>query len=96
MPVTRSVLKSDRPKVVRVRNLLTECRRVANRKVTDTSRNSVPECRMANKLTVARMVTLAGAIAAIGPVAVPAGACARTAAPFNNCDKRCGGYSTTL
>lgn len=74
MPVTRSVLKSDRAKVARVRNLLAECRRVAN--------------RMANKLITARMVTLAGTIAAIGPVAVPAGACVRTVAPFNNCNKR--------
>ena len=49
--------------------------------------NLLAECRMANKLITARMITLAGAIAAIGPVAVPAGACARTAAPFNNCDK---------
>ena len=70
MPATRSVLKSNRAKVARVRNLLTECRRVAN------------------KLITARMVTLAGAIAAIGPVAVPAGACVRTVAPFKDFNKR--------
>ena len=50
--------------------------------------------RLADKLTAenpeikARMVTLAGAIVAIGPVAVPAGACARTVAPFKDPNKR--------
>jgi hypothetical protein len=50
--------------------------------------------RVTDKLTAespeatARMVTLAGIAAVTGRVAVPAGACARTAAPFNNCNKR--------
>ena len=67
-------MKSNCAKVVQECNLLAECRRVAN--------------RMANKLITARMITLAGAIAAIGPVAAPAGACARTAAPFKDPNKR--------
>lgn len=67
-------MKSNCAKVVQECDLLAECRRVAN--------------RMANKLITARMITLAGAIAAIGPVAVPAGVCARTAAPFKDPNKR--------
>ena len=53
--------------------------------------------RVANKLTVTRLVTLAGAIAATGLVAVPAGACARMAAPFKIAvDAVLLNYSTTL